>query len=334
MLSKMTKASIATTAGGLIYLILALFFNCQAIALEKLRLGVQKTGTFAWELSAIRAKGLDRQAGLDLEIMELASPEAGKIALISGSVDVILSDLFWVARERGLGARLQFVPYSSALGALMVPADSQIKDLADLKGRTLAVAGGPLDKSWLLLQAFAERSNLHLKSDAQIVYGAPALLYEKAANGEADASLNFWNFAIALEASGFQRLLGMDEVERRLGVEAPVAMVGYVFDESLGHRRPGALTRFLKIAAEAKESLAGSEADWRKLAASIGVSDPAQLALYRQTYIEGFPRRPIAEEAADARALYRILAKIGGPDLVGPAPELDPDVYYQAPAEN
>jgi NitT/TauT family transport system substrate-binding protein len=32
-------------------------------------------------------------------------------------------------------------------------ANRQIRSLGDLRGRKLAVAGGPIDKSWLLLQA-------------------------------------------------------------------------------------------------------------------------------------------------------------------------------------
>jgi NitT/TauT family transport system substrate-binding protein len=50
-------------------------------AAETIRLAVQKTGTFAWELAVIRAHGLDRQANLAIQVNELASPEAGKIAL-------------------------------------------------------------------------------------------------------------------------------------------------------------------------------------------------------------------------------------------------------------
>src|SRR5438128_5931856 len=121
---------------------------------EVLRVAVQKTGTFAWELAVIRAHGLDKQANLAIEVLELASPEAGKIALRSGTADIILSDWLWVSRERSLGAKLTFYPYSSALGAVMVPAASSIQTLADLRGRKLAVAGGPIDKSWLLLLAW------------------------------------------------------------------------------------------------------------------------------------------------------------------------------------
>ena len=126
-------------------------------AAEAVRVAVQKTGTFAWELAVIRAHGLDKQANLSVQVIELASPEAGKIALRAGNADIIVSDWLWVSRERTLGAKLAFYPYSSALGAVMVPASSPIQTLADLKGRKLAVAGGPIDKNWLLLQAWLKQ---------------------------------------------------------------------------------------------------------------------------------------------------------------------------------
>ena len=283
--------------------------------------------------------GLDKKVGLDLEITELASPEAAKIALLGGSADIILSDWLWVARQRNLGGRLVFVPYSTALGAVMVESASPIKDLVGLRGKTIAVAGGPLDKSWLLLQAFAREAHVDIASEANVIYGAPALLYQKAANGEADATLNFWNFCVALESRGFRRLIGMDEVERRLGAKGPVSMVGYVFDEGFARSHADALARFLKIAAEAKDILAHSDADWENIARQIGIGDKAQLALYRQIYIDGIPRRRVEEEAADARILYKVLAKTGGADLTGPAKELDEQTYYKgsiglAPREN
>src|SRR5882724_13677647 len=104
---------------------------------EVLRVAVQKTGTFAWELAVIRAHGLDKQASLSVQVLELASPEAGKIALRAGNADIVITDWLWVSRERGIGAKLAFYPYSSALGAVMVPPSSPIHTLADLKGRKL-----------------------------------------------------------------------------------------------------------------------------------------------------------------------------------------------------
>jgi NitT/TauT family transport system substrate-binding protein len=310
-------------------LVLQLGLGSQCQAADRLRLGVQTTGTFAWELAVIKAAGLDSKADLDLAVTELASTEAAKIALMGGAVDIILSDWLWVARERGLDANLVFAPYSTALGAVMVPADSAAKALDGLRGKTLGVAGGPLDKSWLLLRAFAQRGGLDLKARSNVVFGAPPLLYEKAVSKELDANLTFWNYAVALEARGFRRLIGMDEVETRLGAKGPLAIVGYVFDESLANNRGAALERFFKIAREAKEELARSDADWARIGKEIGVTDPKELALYRERYVAGIPRRPVKEEAADAAALYHIVRDVGGPDLVGAATELNPGTFYK-----
>jgi NitT/TauT family transport system substrate-binding protein len=241
-----------------------------------------------------------------------------------------LSDWLWVARERSLGDKLVFSPYSSTLGAVMVQPNSPIKALADLKGKKLGIAGGPIDKSWLLLQALARRSGLDLRNDAQVVYGAPPLLAQKALQGEFDATLTFWNFCAELEGKGMRRAVVMDEVMKGLGARGPVAIVGYVFDDGWAARNRAALGRFLDVTRKAKDILAGSAAEWQLLAPRVGVHDAKGLEIYRQRYLEGIPHRPVADEAADARALYKVLAEIGGADLVGPARELDPGTFYRA----
>jgi NitT/TauT family transport system substrate-binding protein len=299
-------------------------------AADTIRLAVQKTGTFAWELATIRANGLDKEANLSLDVSELASTEAGKIAMRAGNADIMLSDWLWVSRERALGAKLTFYPYSSALGAVMVPPSSPLKSLADLKGRKLAVAGGPIDKSWLLLQARLKQDGIDLKSDSTIVYGAPPLLAAKALDGEMDASLNFWNFCAQLEAKGFRRLAGIEDILPKLGAKGPVAVVGYVFDEDWAASHRDVVARFIAMTRKAKELLATSDAAWDKIAPLTGTTDPAILQTYRTRYREGIPRRTIADEEADARVLYRVLAEIGGRDLVGPAPELYPGTFYHA----
>jgi len=303
-----------------------------AMAADRIRLVVQKTGTLAWELEIIKAHGLDKKANLEIETLELASPEAGKIALRGGAADIIVSDWTWVARERALGDALVYYPYLSTLGAVMVPAQSTIKDVTDLKGRKLGVAGGPIDKSWLLLRALALRSGLDLKTQAVIVYGAPPLVSQKGLQGETDATLTFWNFCADLEAKGQKRAIDMEEVAQRLGAKGSVAIIGYVFDGAWAARNRSAVDRFLDIARQAKENLAASETEWQRLAPRIGVADRGALAIYRQRYGDAIPRRHVADEEADARALYQILAEIGGADLVGPGRELDRGSFYRPSA--
>jgi NitT/TauT family transport system substrate-binding protein len=304
-------------------------FPSGAMAADRIRLVAQRTGSLAWELDVIKAHGLDKKANLEIETLELASTEAGKIALKGGSADVIVSDWTWVARERALGDGLVYYPYLSTLGAVMTPAQSPIRDIADLKGRKLAVAGGPIDKSWLLLRALGLRSGLDLKTQATIVYGAPPLLSEKALQGETDATLTFWNFCADLEAQGQKRAIPMDDVLHRLGANGPVALLGYVFDGAWATRNRSALDRFLEASRQAKDILAASDTEWRRLAPRIGVNDAGTLAIYRQRYSEGIPRRRVDDEEADARGLYRILVDIGGADLVGPGRELDGGSFYR-----
>jgi NitT/TauT family transport system substrate-binding protein len=297
---------------------------------DTIRVAVQKTGTFAWELAVIRAHGLDKKANLTIEATELASPEAGKIALRAGNADVMVSDWLWVSRERTLGAKLSFYPYSSTLGAVMVPISSPIRSLTDLRGSKLAVAGGPIDKSWLLLQAAVKQEGLDLKSGATIVYGAPPLLAAKAVGGEVDAVVNFWNFCAALEAKGFRRLAGIEDILPKLGAKGRIAMIGYVFDEGWANANRDAVERFITMTRAAKEILAKSDDEWEKIAPLTGAADAATVHAYRDRYREGIPRRSIADEEADAQVLYRVLAKIGGSELVGSATELAPGTFYHA----
>ena len=299
-------------------------------ATETVRIAVQKTGTLAWELAVIRSHRLDKRANLTIKVIELASPEAGKIALRGGSADVIVSDWLWVSRERGLGAKLTFYPYSSALGAVMVPNLSPIRTLEDIRGRKLGIAGGPLDKSWLLLRASMKQDGIDLRSESTIIYGAPPLLAAKMLSGEMDATVNFWNFCAALEAKGYRRLAGIEDLLPKLGAKGRTAMIGYVFDEEWGRANRDAIARFIAMTRGAKEILATSDEEWEKIAPLTGASDIATLHAYRDRYREGIPRRPIADEEADARILYRVLAAIGGRDIVGPAQELDPGTFYRA----
>ena len=313
-----------------ILLALCLFVGtAPALATETLRIGLQTTGTFAWQLDVIRRHGLAGRAGLDLKISEFASTDAGKLAINSGAVDIAVVDWLWVARARALGAKLLFYPYSSAAGAIMVKNDSPLHTLEDLKGHVLGVAGGPLDKSWLIVQAAALRSGIDLKHTATLQYGAPPLIAQKLLQGEADASLNFWNFCASLETKGYRRIFEVRDAEAALGLKEPVAVIGYVFSESFAAAHKSAIDRFLAVAREANNIMLRSDDEWDALRPLMNAEDDRTFKAYRDRTREGMPRRPVASEASDASALFRTLAGIGGADLVGPSQELDQGLYYQ-----
>ena len=301
-------------------------------AADKLRIAILKTGTLSWEIGVMKARGLDASAALDLEVTELASPEAGKIALQGGAADIIVSDWLWVARERSLGDKLLFAPYSTAHGAVMTAKDSPIQSIGDLAGHTLGVAGGPIDKNWLLLEAAARQKGLDLNAKAHLQFGAPPLVAEKLAQGEFDAALEFWNFCADLEGRGFRRVIEIGDIEKQLGASGPVAMTGYVFSQEFAASHGPALARYFAAAAQAREILANDASAWAPIKAQLHLKDEASLQIYRQRYSDGAKRRPVAEEAKDASALFHALAQVGGKELVGDISELDVDLFYDEKA--
>jgi NitT/TauT family transport system substrate-binding protein len=267
-------------------------------------------------------------------VVPLASTQATTVGLQGGSVDIIATDWLWVSRERSGGADFTFSPFTTALGAIMVPPNSPIKTLGDLKGKRLGVAGGPLDKSWLLLVAYALRTaNLDLRAETKQEFGAPPLLSERAKQGEIDAVLTFWPYAARLEADdGFSQLIGVEDVVRELGAKGEVAMVGYVFSESWAKENLEGIQSFLRAAAKADELLATSDQEWNRLKPIMGENDPtftdATFEALKRRYREGIPERSAAENESDAKVLYQFLRELGGEKLVGPGTELAPGTFW------
>ena len=129
----------------------------RAASMPAVRVGVLRYGTVSWEIDVIRHHALDATAQITVVPVELAAAQAAQVALQAGQVDMIVLDWLWVARQRGAGADWTFVPFSNAVGALIAPAGSPVRELRDLEGRTLGIAGSPLDKSWLILRAYAKQ---------------------------------------------------------------------------------------------------------------------------------------------------------------------------------
>jgi NitT/TauT family transport system substrate-binding protein len=296
----------------------------------KIRVGVLKFGTVNWELDTIKHNQFDTANGIEVEVVYFAGEDATNVAMLAGDLDVIVSDWLWVSRQRSQGEDLTLAPYSTAVGAIMVKEDAPIRGIPDLAGKKIGVAGGPLDKSWLLIQGLARRDHkIDLTKEGEIVFGAPPLLFEKALSGELDAVLNFWHFCARLEANGFRRLIGADDAAKALGASGPVSALGYVFHDKWANENPEAAMGFVKASAEAKKLLAHSDAEWQRLAPIVR-AEGRELEVLRDRYREGIPKRPLAEEENDAAKLYEVLADLGGEKLVGEARQMAPGTFWAA----
>jgi NitT/TauT family transport system substrate-binding protein len=312
--------------------LLALAALSAAYAQESLKLtvGVQESGTVQWEIETIKSLGLDAQHGLDLEVRPLADSRAGQIALQAGAVDVILSDFVWVAAQRNDGNLVTMVPHSLAVGGLMVAADSEIAAVSDLEGKTIGVAGGPADKSWVILQAyFASETGKTLQEVAEARFGAPPLVSELLGNGGVDAGLNFWQWNARAKAAGMHELLPVKAMLAELGVAEPPPLLGWTFTEETARAKHDAIIRFLDTSFAAKQVLLTDDVAWENLKSLMGAQDDVALfEQLRDDYRAGIVSAYDPDETDAAEQVFAILARFGGSEVVGEGQELLPGTFW------
>jgi len=300
-----------------------------------LKIGVLAFGSVNWELEAIRNEGLDKKFGLELDVQKLAGPDAGKIGLKADGLDLIATDWIWVANQNQAGANYRFIPYSTQAGALMAPSGTSIRKVADLKAKKIGVAGGPLDKNWILLKAYAiKETGLDLEKSSEPVFAAPPLLNQQLTVGKLDALLNFWHYAAKLEASGYRRVLDGRDVLKGLGVNQPLPNLGFVFKQSWAAANGPTLDAFLMASAEARKLLCNNDAAWSRVAPLTQENDPKLQAVLRKEYCAGLVKHWGEEEMQALAKIYGILRETSGAELTGKAEKLPDDIFFPYKVES
>lgn len=307
-----------------------LLSSSSLLATEKplIRLGVLAFGTVNWELEALKNEALLETTEFELQIQKLANPQAGKIALQSGAVDMIIADWIWVSRLRAKGEDFTFYPYSNTSGALIIPIESDIKTLKDLQGKKLGIAGGELDKNWLLLQAAAKQQSLNIKEMVTEVYAAPPLLNQQLLIKRIDAVMTYWHFAARLESQGYRTLFNGKDLLKKLGVNEVVPRLGYVFRQSWANKYKLFVNQFLKTTAIAKDKLCQSDKAWQKITPLTKANDlPTQTKL-RERYCAGRVKQWGQAEKLAAERIYQLLRQLSHNKLTGNAENLQPGTFW------
>ena len=293
-----------------------------------LRAAVMESGTVNWELDTIRHHGLDAENGFTLDVQSMAGGSAARTAFQAGEADVIVADWLWVARQRAAGRDYVFIPYSKSVGGIMVPEGSDAQDVADLAGASIGIAGGPLDKSWLILQAYAAEQGFDLAGETEQVFGAPPLIFQTAVKGELDAAINYWHFTAKMEAAGMRKLIDVATAAEALGLDPETPLLGYVVTGDMVRDRPDLVNGLAAASRGAKGILAEEDAEWERLRPRMNAQSDAQFEALVAGYREGIPSEgPIDEEAASR--MLELMARLGGEELMGRATSLPDGTFHQ-----
>ena len=284
-------------------------------------------GTVQWVADVINRNRLDSSHGITLQTQMLANTDAGRVALMAKSADIVTSDWTFVATQRAAGTKLCFAPFSSSTGGVMVQPSSPVRSLTDLAHRRLGVAGGPLDKSWLIVRAAAKAgTGLNLAEAADVVYGAPPLLNAKLQQNELDAVLTYWNFAARLEVAGSHQIVSVSDCTHDLGFASPISLVGFVFHQDWAEQNPSVIGGFLSAITEAEDMLVKSETEWRKVRPVMNAADDALFESFRRRFIEGIAHPSAEMQEQAARKLFDVLLRTGGKRVTDGLDQLPPEI--------
>lgn len=295
--------------------------------LPTIRAAVLKIGTVNWELATITENGLDRANGFALDVQPYADNTATRIAVEGGEADMAVADWIWVARQRAAGRDYVFIPYSKAVGGVVVPADSPAETLQDLAGGKIGIAGGPLDKSWLILRAYARQQyGIDLKAETEQVYGAPPLIFKSAMGDEYAGAINFWHFLAKNKAAGMHQLISVEEAGTALGLDTNTPLLGYYLKESFLAGHPDLAQAFFEASRAAKDRLATSDVAWEAIRLRMNAATEAQFEQLKSDWIAGIPARAPVDEVAAGKML-RLMGDLGGPELVGDATSLPAGLF-------
>jgi NitT/TauT family transport system substrate-binding protein len=304
--------------------------------LPVVRVGALKFGTVNWELDVMARHHLDRANGFALKTVDFAGKDGADIALQGGAVDIILTDWLWVAKRRALGGDFTFVPHSHITGGLMVRRDTGIATLADLKGKKIGIGGGPADKSWIILRAFAQQTaHFDPEQDSTPVFAAPPLLNATLERGAIPAAVNFWQYESRLDASRFVELIPTEDMLRALGLPPDMPLLGWVFSAGWARAHPALLKGYLAAAAAARTRLADTPAEWRAIRRITGAKDDATLERLRAAYGRGIVVDHDASPAtltAEAQRMIGLLGKLGDREEVPPNGKVPPGTFFAAPS--
>jgi NitT/TauT family transport system substrate-binding protein len=301
----------------------------QAVAAPEVRVGTLKFGTVNWELGVIQ-DGIDRKHGFTLKPVVLADKDATSVALLSGDVDAIVPDWIWVAKQRSLGRDFTFVPFSRSVGALMVDPAKGYKTLADLKGKSLGVAGGANDKSWVLLRAYARKTaDMDVASAVDAQFAAPPMLNELMLRGKLDGVLNFWNFNARLKEKGMVPLISITEILPALGLKAPPPLLGWVFSEKWAKDHPELADGLIDASYEANRAMLTDDALWQKLRPKMDADSDSLFEILKAGYREGIPDGYTEADVKAASDAFDVMRGID-PESVGGLDALPAGTFWPA----
>lgn len=300
--------------------------NNGATGLPVLRAAFEPTGSPRWFVYAMKKLELDAKHGFDLQITLVRDQITGafqsfEVALKEDAVDLIDVDWIVIGRHRTNGLPLTaFFPYGRIAGGLVVPSDSSIQGLQDLRGRRIGVVR-LRDKNWVILRAACmKRFGFDPQQENTVVEAlSKGTLADLLKSGQVDAALQWWQLIPPLVATGmYRRVVDVLDLIADLGVEGAVPITLFTVTEEFAQRNPELLRGFIRAFCDTAEYLKANDEVWIEIGEQVmGGIDHGILTILRDSWRRRVMTAWNGSTVRQIERLFDELLKVGGGPLLG-----------------
>ena len=225
-------------------------------------------------INVMKEQKLDLANGVDFKVRMYANIEAVYQAMRAGDSEMGPGGWTNAVQWRATGSPWSVV-YPIALGAgvdVLVPPNSPIKSLADLKGKKVASYAGPTGTATMLLRTLlTDFYGFDPAKTNNLQYGSPPVLINALKRGEIDALVLLDPLASRLlgnnDARSISNLVG--DYEQKSGRK--MLWLGWMVNDKLAQRSPEAVTRVLTAFRQALDYLDRNPEEWKRYAKPSGV---------------------------------------------------------------
>ena len=294
-----------------------------------IRMMLNPAGTMSLLPYVVKKYKLDEKHGFKLETVPYTNANTATAAMQSKSAEIIVYE--WLATARIIDGGIDIVgvaPFMTYINTVLVPTDSKIKTLADLKGKKLGVHS-KTSFDWLIMQAAAKQQfNMDLAKEVSIQEGAAPLLRGSIENGQLDATQMWNSLAADMIASGkFKDMLTIRSITEGMGVPT-VPYLFFGMRTEYAKANPANAKAFVAAYQDVYEILKTDDKVWEERGAEMKLS-PDGIKGFRDQVRRDLVKKfePGMNEAITKT--FDIVLKVAGPEVIGlskaPAPMLSMD---------
>lgn len=254
-----------------------------------------RLGDLAQSLNEIASRamideGIDRKYGIAAEYRAYPTLDGLFTAIRGKDVDIGFGGWTAIAqfRSKGFPVTTIFPVGRGVTVDVVVPRDSPVKTIADLKGRKVGSFAGAAGTATVLFRVIASKFHgFDPGRTSDLQFAGPGLLPALLDRGEIDAAILFDPVAAKLEGSGRYRSIGNLADAYKAGTGDDFLWIGYATNDDFMKAEPDALMNFTRAWLEAIDYVKTHPAVFDAYGTKYGL-EPAAVALLRERVLADY----------------------------------------------